>query len=101
MAASLEVMRELGPAAVCTHIRRCAAELLSGAAALGIPLVTPRGRHAGIASVRPADAPAASARLTEARVAHSVREGTIRLAPHCYTTADEIRVALAALGGNS
>ena len=101
MAASLELMRELGPSAVGTHIRRCADELLSGAAALGIPLVTPSARHAGIASVRPADAAAASARLTEARVAHSVREGTIRLAPHCYTTAEEIEVAIAALGERS
>jgi hypothetical protein len=72
-------------------------ELIEGAAALGIALVTPRDRHAGIVSVRPNDANAASARLTAAKVIHSVREGMIRLAPHCYTTAKEIRVALAAL----
>jgi selenocysteine lyase/cysteine desulfurase len=65
--------------------------------ALGIPLVTPRNRHAGIVAVRPADAVGTSARLDAATVAHSVREGTIRLAPHCYTTAEEIDVALGAL----
>jgi selenocysteine lyase/cysteine desulfurase len=32
-------------------------------------------------------------------VIHSVREETIRLSPHCYTTRDEILVALGALGG--
>jgi hypothetical protein len=74
-------------------------ELLDGASSLGVPLVTPRARHAGIASVRPDDAVAASERLNAAKVAHSVREGTIRLAPHCYTTRDEITIALDALGG--
>ena len=99
MAASLAFLHELGPAALAAHIHGCTAELLDGAAALGIPLVTPRARHAGIASLRPTDAVAASARLTAKRVAHSVREGTIRLAPHCYTTAEEIEIALHALAG--
>lgn len=97
MATSLEFLHELGPAAVASHIQARTSEILDGAAELGIPLVTPRSRHAGIASLRPADANAASARLNEARVAHSVREGTIRLSPHCYTTSDDVKVALAAL----
>jgi selenocysteine lyase/cysteine desulfurase len=97
MVATLQLLHELGPSTVATRTRAAAAELLAGAALRGIPLVTPRDRHAGIASIRPVDAAAASARLTAARVAHSVREGTIRLAPHCYTTGDEIDVALRAL----
>lgn len=97
MAASLQLLHEIGPAELSKHIVSCAAALLDGAAALGVPLVTSRARHAGIASVRPRDAAAASARLTAAKVAHSLREGTIRLAPHCYTTRDEIRVAIDAL----
>ena len=97
MAASLALLDELGPAAVAGHIHACTADLLEGAAARGIPLVTPRARHGGIASLRPADAAAASARLDAARVAHSVREGTIRLAPHCYTNAADVETALAAL----
>jgi selenocysteine lyase/cysteine desulfurase len=99
MATSLQLFHELGPAAVAAHIQARTGELLDGAVARGIPLVTPRARHAGIASLRPADAAAASARLHAAKVAHSVREGTIRLAPHCYTTAEEVRVALEAVGG--
>jgi selenocysteine lyase/cysteine desulfurase len=99
MAASLALIHELGPSALSEHIRARTAELLDGAAALGIALVTPRARHAGIASLRPADALSASARLHAARVAHSVREGTIRLAPHCYTTSEEIEIALRALAG--
>jgi selenocysteine lyase/cysteine desulfurase len=97
MAASLELLHELGPAAISAHLVARAHELLEGAAARGIPLVTPRARHAGIASLRPRDARLASARLSAARVAHSVREGTIRLAPHCYTTREDVEVALDAL----
>jgi selenocysteine lyase/cysteine desulfurase len=97
MASSLELLHELGPANVASHIHARASELLDGAASLGIPLVTPREHHAGIACVRPADALTASARLNEARVAHSVREGTIRLAPHCYTTTRDVETALEAL----
>jgi cysteine desulfurase/selenocysteine lyase len=99
MAASLELIHEIGAEALVAYIGARAAELLDGAVALGIPVVTPRARHAGIASLRPEDAARASARLTEARVAHSVREGTIRLAPHCYTTGEDVRVALGAICG--
>jgi selenocysteine lyase/cysteine desulfurase len=97
MVASLALFHELGPAAIAAQIRTRACELMEGADRLGIPVVTPRTRHAGIVSLRPADADAASARLNAARVAHSLREGTIRLAPHCYTTSEEVRSALEAL----
>ena len=97
MVASLDLLHELGPAIVAAHIHARATEILDGAAKLGIPLVTPRERHAGIACIRPADATATSQRLNAARVAHSVREGTIRLSPHCYTTARDVELALDAL----
>ena len=99
MAASLDLLAELGHDEVAKYTCARADELLAGAEERGIPLVTPRARHAGIASVRPSDAAGASARLTAARVAHSVREEVIRLAPYCYTTSDEIRAALSALSG--
>jgi selenocysteine lyase/cysteine desulfurase len=99
MAASLELIHEIGAGALAAYIAARTAELLDGAVALGIPVVTPRARHAGIASLRPEDAVGASARLTEARVAHSMREGTIRLAPHCYTTAEDVKAALRAIDG--
>jgi cysteine desulfurase / selenocysteine lyase len=98
MAASLELLRELGHEAVHAHVAARAAELAEGARAGGVDVVTPVHRRAGIVTVRPSDVDAASARLRDARVIHSVREGTIRLSPHCYTTSDEIHVALGALG---
>ena len=97
MAESLELLRELGADAVCSHIHALAHRLLVGARERGVPLVTPDGFHGGIASVRPRDASAASARLDVAGVIHSVREGTIRLAPHCYTTDEDIARTLQAL----
>ncbi|MEO8337354.1 MAG: aminotransferase class V-fold PLP-dependent enzyme [bacterium] len=99
MAASLELLREIGPHTVSEHILRCAHELLEGARERGVSLVTPLERHAGTASVRPSDATAVSAGLDAAGVIHSVREGTIRLAPHCYTNEEDIQRTLAALSG--
>lgn len=97
MAASLELLRELGWNEVMRQIDERASQLFEGAERADVPLVTPRDRRAGIVTVCPHDLQAASARLDEAKVLHSVREGTIRLAPHCYTTPSEIDVALAAL----
>jgi cysteine desulfurase / selenocysteine lyase len=99
MSASLELLRELGHDAVRAHVAARVAELADGACRAGVDVVTPAGRRAGIVTVRPRDVGAASARLRDARVIHSVREETIRLSPHCYTTRDEILVALGALGG--
>jgi selenocysteine lyase/cysteine desulfurase len=99
MAASLELLRELGGDAVRAHIAAQVDALASGARDLDVDVVTPPKRRAGILTVRPRDVRAASARMRDARVIHSVREGTIRLSPHCYTTSEEIRVALGALAG--
>ena len=64
-----------------------------------VTLVTPAdpARRAGVVSVRPRDPEAASARLRAAGVAHSLREGAIRLAPHFYTSADEVERSLSHL----
>jgi selenocysteine lyase/cysteine desulfurase len=85
MASSLELLQEVGFDRVAEHIHACATRLLEGARERGIALVTPASYHAGVASVRPENALAASDRLNLAGVVHSVREGTIRLAPLCST----------------
>jgi selenocysteine lyase/cysteine desulfurase len=99
MAASLGLLRELGHADVRAHIAARVAELAEGAQAAGVQVITPQGRRAGIVTIRPRDVRATAERLRDARVVHSVREGTIRLSPHCYTTSEEIRTALDALAG--
>jgi len=63
--------------------------------------VTPAdpARRAGIVSIAPPDPAATSARLTKAKIIHSLREGAIRLSPHCYNTSAEITRALEVLAG--
>ncbi len=97
MAASLELLHEIGPKTLSEHILSRAHALLVGARERGVTLVTAEDNHAGIASLRPSDATSTSARLTAAGVIHSVREGTIRLAPHCYTTESDVARTLDAL----
>jgi len=98
MAASLGLLQELGMDAIAAHVADCVEHLAAGAEDAGVEVVTPAGRRAGIITLRPGDVAATASRLRDARVVHSVREGTIRLSPHCYTTRDEIGVALDALG---
>ena len=59
-------------------------------------LVTPSDpeARAGIVAVIPPDPAGASQRLQAAGVAHSLREGAIRLSPHFYTSEAEVERAL-------
>jgi selenocysteine lyase/cysteine desulfurase len=97
MNASLELLHALGPSDVAAYTSRLASQIVDWAVDRDdIELVTPAdsARRASIVSIRPRDAHAASARLANANIAHSLREGAIRLSPHCYNTADEICRAL-------
>jgi selenocysteine lyase/cysteine desulfurase len=100
--ASLELLHELGPAAVAAHDAELANMIVEWACARrDMRLVTPAdpAHRAGIVSVAPPAPAEASARLNKAHIAHSLREGAIRLAPHCYNTQEEVRQALEVLGG--
>lgn len=102
MNASLELIHELGPRAVSDHALRLAEAIVDWTCDRDdVELVTPRdpSRRGAIASVRPRDALAASARLTEAGVAYSLREGAIRLSPHFYNTLEEVQRALSIVAG--
>jgi len=102
MNASLELILEAGPESAAAHIGALTDIVVEWAAEQSdVELVTPAlpQRRAGIVSVRPRDASAASARLRSAGVVHSLREGAIRLSPHFYNTAEEVRRALALIRG--
>ena len=99
-AASLELFHELGPRAVAARVASLADQIVRWAkASRGVTLVTPGdpARRAGIVSLVTRDSAADSARLKKAGVAHSLREGALRLAPHVYNTSAEIERALAIL----
>jgi selenocysteine lyase/cysteine desulfurase len=98
MTASLELLFELGPCDVAEHIASLADRIVDWASSRpDVRLLTPSDRacRAGIVSFVPPAAAEVSARLREAGVVHSLREGAIRLAPHCYNTSEEIDRALA------
>ena len=98
--ASLDLLLELGPDAIARHVESLVDVVAAWAGERpGVVLATPgnAAHRAGIVSLRVDDAPAASARLAAAGVAHSVREGLIRLSPHCFTTEAEVRHALTIL----
>lgn len=99
MNASLELFFELGLERVYGHIEALATQVVEWASGHGVPLVTPAdpSRRGGVLCLRPEKAEQVSARLREKRVVHSYREGAIRLSPHVYNTADEVREALAIL----
>ena len=98
--ASLELFESVGWETVHALVAERADEIVRWAEGRrDVALVTPAdpARRAGVVALRPADPAATSARLNTARVPHSLREGMIRLAPHFYTTPDEIARALALL----
>ena len=100
MDASLELLLELGSGAVARRIEALTGRIVEWARGRGeVRLLTPPERRAGIVSIVPSgDAAAASRRLTAAGVAHSQREGAIRLSPHCYNSEAEVDRALEVLG---
>ena len=100
-AASLELLEEVGHAAVERHVRSLADRVVERAGAnRALRLVTPAApaRRAGIVSLAPSDPAEASRRLTSAGISHSLREGAIRLSPHLYNTLEEIDRAMDVLG---
>lgn len=99
MNASLELLHELGPPNVSAHITGLADQIVRWAAQHDVALVTPASRscRGGIVSLRPRDPEQTSARLKEARVWHSLREGAIRFSPHAYNTNAEIDYALSVI----
>ncbi|HEU4585338.1 MAG TPA: aminotransferase class V-fold PLP-dependent enzyme [Gemmatimonadaceae bacterium] len=100
---SVELLLELGPDAVAQHVSGLVDIAVEWASCRrDVRLITPAepARRAGIVAMVPkGDVRAASERLTRAKVAHALREGAIRLAPHCYNTEEEVRTALAVMVG--
>jgi cysteine desulfurase / selenocysteine lyase len=96
--ASIEMLLTLGPAAVEAHIEGIVSEAVAWAQANcdTVRLVTPADpkKRAGVLAIAPRDPVAASKALSEAKIFHSLREGAIRLSPHCFNTRGEMRRAL-------
>jgi len=92
MLTSLGLLSELGIAAIAEHTRSLHAPVVQWADAHGVRIVSPRDDHhrSAILCVAPADPVAAYRALKGAGVVCALREGAIRLSPHCYNTVTEM-----------
>jgi len=100
--ASTGMLLSLGVGRVAAHIERLVNAVLEWVDARpDVRLVTPAdpARRAGVVSFAPDDLEGMAGRLRSAQVAHVVREGAIRLSPHCYNTPDEMAALLRILDG--
>lgn len=92
MVPSLELLLELDPAAIAAHLRTLIGPVVDWARERGVPVASPTGRAGtGIVSLKPAHPEAVFQALSQAGVVASLREGLVRLSPHCYNTAAEMR----------
>lgn len=87
---SANLLADIGADAIAAHIRTLHEPIRAAAAKKGIAVVTPADRCAATISLRPVDPAAAHAKLREGGVFCSVREGVVRLSPHCYNTLEEM-----------
>lgn len=100
--AATALLLELGVANVAAHIGALADRIVAWTRSRpDVRLVTPAdpARRAGVVSFAPAELDRLALRLRQAHVNFTVREGAIRLSPHCYNTMDEIDRVLAVLDG--
>ena len=97
--AMLAMFTGLGMAFIEAQVLAITDALAMGVKARGYRLLSPRGdgEKSGILAFAPASAAeleAISARLKEARVIHTCRDGYIRLSPHFYNSAAEVEEVL-------
>jgi len=92
MKESINLLLDIGIARVSDWLRDVREPVISAAAAGRLGLMSPTdGQHeSGIVSVVTSDTEASYDRLRSRGVMCSYREGGIRLAPHCYSTPEEM-----------
>lgn len=98
--ASLDLLLELGDARIAEHVDRVTEPLRMWAEAAGVRLTSPAGTsRSGIVCVAPPGVAGAFQRLVDGGVVASLREGSIRLSPHCYSTVGEMERVVELLRG--
>ncbi len=92
LTASIGLLLELGVEAIAAYVRALGEPVLDWAARRGVRISSPTDpvHRSQIVCVVPPDAREAHRRLRQAGIVVSVREGAIRLAPHCYNTIEEM-----------
>ncbi len=96
MGAVIEMMLELGPAAIESRVLSLAAQVRDILRKLGGDVNTDRSQIVS-ASVPGLDAAELARRLRERRIVVSVRHGRLRVAPHFYNNEEDLEALRAAL----
>jgi selenocysteine lyase/cysteine desulfurase len=100
--ASTALLLNTGVETIAQHIEQLVGSIVHWAESRDdVQLITPSNpeRRAGVVAFAPRDLADMHRRLRSANVVHVVREGAIRLAPHCYNTTAEIDTVVNALNG--
>jgi selenocysteine lyase/cysteine desulfurase len=88
---SLDLLLGLGIDQIQAHLDTLTAPLLDWADRHGVRVASPRGKHGcGIVCLAPARLEESHKALRAARIFCSLREGAIRISPHCYNTVEEM-----------
>jgi selenocysteine lyase/cysteine desulfurase len=88
---SLGLILDEGPERIGAHARACQEPVLDWARRAGVRVSSPVGKHgSAILCVAPPDAAGVHARLREAKIFCSLREGSLRFSPHMFNTVDEM-----------
>jgi selenocysteine lyase/cysteine desulfurase len=97
--AGMRLMREIGVAATAEHVRGLNDLLLDGLDELGARVVTPRdpARRGPLITVESTDVHALVEALDGDGIVTSSRDANLRISPHCYNTAEDIRALLGSL----
>ncbi len=101
MTASVRMLTEIGIRDVAEHTRSLHEPIFQWADANGVRIASPRdeAHRSAIVCVAPARAVEAFHAVKRARIVCSLREGAIRLSPHCYNTVEEMAKVLEVLEG--
>jgi len=94
LATAVREVRDVGVAVIAEAVRERAQSLMDLADRYGVPVLTPRGAHAGIVSITPdpQDAGALAAALANHGVTATARLGVVRVSAHAGTGADTIQL---------
>lgn len=95
---SVGMLCELGISAIRDHLAAIQRPVTDWAARRGVPITSPTGpRGSAIVCVAPPNVVASHRALRQAGIYASLREGSIRLSPHCYNTIEELERVTAVL----
>ncbi len=101
MAESIGMLLEFGIDRIAAYLRELRRPLLAAAAegAIGLCSPTDEGHASSIVCVKTENVAESYHALRQAGVVGALREGSIRLSPHCYNTVDELERVVDILRG--